>query len=104
MSEQRAQHTPGPWLRDGNTIYTLQHNGWYKGQEQFRNRLHISLQPGPPDMTQEEWEANGNLIAAAPELLAACECLVSAADEHDSPIEAIDRARTALRKAKGESQ
>lgn len=29
----------GPWLRDGNTIYSLIHAGWRKGVEQFQNKL-----------------------------------------------------------------
>lgn len=38
------KHTPGPWLRDGNMIYSLMHAGWRKGEELFKNRFHAYVQ------------------------------------------------------------
>ena len=31
------------WLRDGQTIYSLMHNGWRKGEETFRNRFYFHV-------------------------------------------------------------
>ena len=61
-----AKHTPGPWLREGNTIYALMHDGWRKGVEQFRNRFFAQVQVDV-SCGDEERNANALLIAAAPE-------------------------------------
>ncbi len=65
MSE--TKWTPGPWLRDGRTVYALEHAGWRKSVEQFKNRFYASVQQ-TPTTPEEEIEANARLIAAAPEL------------------------------------
>lgn len=61
------------------------------------------------DLDTEESEANGNLIAAAPELLEALEGLLAVAESHKEPLhhaclmcERIEAARAAIAKAKGE--
>jgi hypothetical protein len=66
-----SKHTPGPWLRDGKTIYALMHAGWRKGVEQFKNRFYCSVY-GDKDCDDDEWEATARLIASAPDLLEAC--------------------------------
>jgi len=58
-------HTPGPWFRDGKTVYALEHAGYKKGHEMHRNRFSLRV---TSDYEQES-EANTRLIAAAPELL-----------------------------------
>ena len=67
-----AKPTPGPWLRDGLTIYALHHDGEYrKGVPTLVNRFSAHVEPclyqGGPEA---EAEANARLIAAAPDLLA----------------------------------
>ncbi len=60
--------TPGPWLREGRTVYALMHAGWRHGEEQFKNRFYFNVQ-ADRECPVEEAEANAQLIAAAPELL-----------------------------------
>ena len=107
MSE--VKHTPGPWLRDGTTVYAL--------NEQGTNRMVISVQGGfvyqPHDRAatadqymrplDAELEADARLTAAAPEVYAALKrlertvrILPSDMDEPDSP---LAQARAALTKA-----
>jgi hypothetical protein len=58
------------WQREDNLLYTLEHDGWAKGVEQFRNRLMVRFEKGK-DVPQEEIEKAMALFLAAPELLAA---------------------------------
>lgn len=66
-------HTPGPWtIRQGGTEIHGPHYG--------RQIAHI-----PPDLRylpHDENAANARLIAAAPELLAACEAALPIIDAH----------------------
>lgn len=64
------KHIPGPWIREGMTIYSLMHNGWRKGVEQFRNRFRLHLD-FDKECSEDEVEATTTLIEAAPDLLAA---------------------------------
>ncbi|WP_250439377.1 hypothetical protein [Delftia tsuruhatensis] len=45
MSEE-INDRPGAWLSEGNWVYTLQHAGWRRGEEQFENRLVAQVHPG----------------------------------------------------------
>lgn len=67
----------GQWHRDGNCIYQLQHAGWKKGVEQFRNRFSIWVQNDSGEMTPEELEAISRQVESLPGLLAACRSLVA---------------------------
>ena len=70
MSEQ-AKHTPGPWMCeqcDGAPSWEV--------MTDCKHHMHICYCRG--DRKRSEIEANARLIAAAPQLLAACE----AASEH----------------------
>lgn len=61
-SPESARPTPGPW--------TLE----YDGSVVIGGQISISPDScGPDDATREERKANCRLIAAAPELLAACQ-------------------------------
>lgn len=95
-----AKHTPGPWRintdsnlsnmvcdADGNTVASFQ-SRWWSGQK----------------FTEKEAEtlANGRLIAAAPELLAAlAEYLVLGAGKCTIGKPTADKALAAVRKATG---
>jgi hypothetical protein len=65
----QPKFTNGPWLREGATVYALQHHGWRNGEETFCNRFSFGLQLGP-GCTEEELLANAQLAQAAPDLLA----------------------------------
>lgn len=97
-----TQFTPGPWLREGNTIYALMHAGWKKGEELFKNRFHAYVQ-ADRECPDDEHEANTRLIAAAPELLEALKDMLLEFDgsigSDESP--RIAKARAAIDKATG---
>jgi hypothetical protein len=69
LSELLKVCTPAPWLQDENTIYTLEHYGWRKGEEQFCNRFTASVSAGKKNEVGEV-HANAKLIALAPTIAA----------------------------------
>ena len=96
-------HTPGPWTVSGSTAY-----GWdirdSKDRLWLATVMNDHYEPGErpggfPGNTEAEY--NGYLIAAAPELLEACQRLVALIDD-DSP--SVDYARKAIANAKGATQ
>ena len=56
--------TPGTWLKEGHTIYSLMHFGWRKGVEQFKNRFWTAVYKDN-DCPEEERQANVDFIASA---------------------------------------
>lgn len=92
-----SQHTPGPWhpwVHDSNTI-TASDSSHIEPVCFLNNKL-------PPEVAA----ANGRLIAAAPELLAALQALVGEADLGEVDLDDADRAllnyaRAAIAKATG---
>jgi hypothetical protein len=97
-----SEHTPGPWLREGNTIYALMHHGWRKGVEQMRNRFTTFVQKDR-EISDKELEANARLICAAPELLEALKLCRPHMYDHASntPDEAFNKLCAAIAKAEG---
>ena len=104
-------HTPGPWHLAGN--YNWDFKGGYLGEIHAANGDKIYA--GPANFhslrgaTREQAKANAQLIASAPELLAALEgCLRFMNEEAGHVIEktgyARQHAREAIAKAKGEAQ
>jgi hypothetical protein len=95
-------HTPGPWkLTEETTI----------GRPCITGRIGLIAMLAVHDVGDAEWDAdtaNARLIAAAPDLLAACEAVLSNLD-HLSDVwgqEGVtrtvqDRLRAAIAKAKG---
>lgn len=82
-----SAHTPGPWIRDGLTVYALMTAGWRRGVEMFKNRFSALVQCDR-ECSKEEAEANARLIAAAPELLTELdECRKFLEDMHCQPAE-----------------
>lgn len=86
-----GMHTPGPWTINGSAIET--------------DNTIIAHIYDPDENGPDEFAANAHLIAAAPDLLAACEWLLDAIgdksrDEHT--IYAKEQARAAIRTARGE--
>lgn len=96
-----SKHTPGPWLREGNTIYTLTHSGWRKGVEQLCNRFAAHVAAYHVDCQPEEMEANVQLMAAAPDLLEALKGFIDGAEAMGWY---TDKARAAIAKATGETK
>ena len=118
---QTAKHTPGPWelgpdIRSrGDLVYRMVLAG--------KKRLcAVSVYGGragtnQPTFSEEEVVANGHLVAAAPDLLAACETLVAIEDAgtvgrcgycglHPTKCAAgcpVNLARKAIAKAKGQA-
>lgn len=104
MSE--SKHTPGPWVHSASMIYAPGENGGniceLSELRKSRHVQHDKLELGSKDW--DEQMANGKLIAAAPELLRACEAIrASGGLEGANLSNAIDMCRAAIAKAKGES-
>ncbi len=76
-----AKHTPGPW----NAVPSTCETGWLIGPRETNGPDYVAdvhkLTHGRSD---EDSEANARLIAAAPDLLAACEALAKIADAYDA--------------------
>jgi len=97
-----TKHTPGPWRYEAGTktIRAARENYWLCSMDSFDGAV--------------DHEANARLIAAAPELLAACEDLVNLWDEWvryseglEEPLRRsiemrVQQSRAAISKAKGE--
>jgi hypothetical protein len=96
MATVKAQHTPGPWEP------WVGHDGYC-----FVPSFRCPSPPGGFEPKSEEQQAwvDADLIAAAPELLEACEALVDMYGEvapyGQSPV--VLNARAAIAKARGES-
>ena len=109
-----SRHTPGPWTYDSEFAsygYDIRVD-----VENFEDRVWVATAMSDHDNEPRfplsgNVEANARLIAAAPELLAACEALL---EEHDQTYDggpigleylaAIEAAQRAVRKATGETK
>lgn len=97
ITEQRAAHTPGPWIRGARLLDVC------AGASVVATVACASSHPA----TEEQAHANARLIAAAPDLLAALETIANSEPmDGDSFVCDFDTlqsvARAAIRKAKGE--
>lgn len=92
MSE--LKHTPGPWQTPGDGRI-------FGPGEDGENIADATWWPSD-DGRDSESLANANLIAAAPDLLAACEALLAASEGRTS--HAMDMVREAVAKATGEAK
>lgn len=96
-------HTPGPWhVENDDDFYVLMDTLAATGDDQH---MYVYAAPGT---RPEQREADALLIAAAPDLLAACEYLTTlfVADINSDGLwleEAYDRASEAIAKARGDS-
>jgi hypothetical protein len=91
-----AKHTPGPWFLFGNPAHCV-------GGPHPQNDTAGVAMCGMRLRTPEEGEANARLIAAAPDLLAACEEF-EAYHQHGSLDQfpaLCSQIRAAIAKAKG---
>jgi hypothetical protein len=93
MSEHK--HTPGPWVLDETSPTSRR---IYANEVDRRNEQILATVSA--HQWYEEGLANARLIAAAPDLLAACEKLAAIEDVQDVN-DARDMARAAIAKVKG---
>lgn len=91
-------HTPGPW----RTFKQADGTAWIVATEALDKfgRSCESIVRIPLD--RNGVEANARLIAAAPDLLAACKALLSWSAIEDVPGPAVESARSAIAKAEGD--
>lgn len=97
-----ANPTPGKWQQSGNIIYS--ENGVICELSEIRKGTTINHQPidiGSPDW--DEAMANGRIIIAAPELLAALKAIIETCNVRidDPRCKYFDAARAAIAKAEG---
>jgi hypothetical protein len=72
---ENVMHTPGPW-----TVWEVGKEHWWICEpEQPRRHSHFA-QVCVGNFWREEGKANAKLIAAAPDLLAACKALIELGD------------------------
>lgn len=108
MSEPKF--TPGQWLRVGNFVYELEHAGYRKGVEQFRNRFSISVNNDNQALSAGEIEAIARKVQALPKLFAALEKAVAQYGKPGGPWNVpsepgtwIAEAKAAIARARGET-
>lgn len=98
-----AKHTPGPWkstvLRDGARIESDGASVAWVGPDDTRECADGRI----VEVMTKRAVANAHLIAAAPDLFAACVELIRGDGTSDSVQRAIDLARAAIAKAEGRS-
>ena len=102
------KHTPGSWevgKNDPTCVWS-----WHKGCEtKIANCKYLGYDFGQviPDETREQAEANARLIAAAPQLLEACEAiraLTFGTNSHIAVGEAYEKIEAAIAVAKLEKE
>ena len=93
-----TKHTPGPWeIKANDKLYT---GGAYEIEEPFR---HIPDNELDNDVYWEVILDNASLIAAAPDLLAACEEWLRVESEGGNLYMLYDQIKAAINKAGGKS-
>ncbi|HBO0824661.1 hypothetical protein [Pseudomonas aeruginosa] len=83
------KHTPGPWYRDGTTVYALNPQNFNR----FSAQIHGAHTP------KSELEAVAQLMQAAPELLEALQSCIQQITALCSADDVPDQARAAIAKA-----
>ncbi|HCF0295542.1 TPA: hypothetical protein NH680_000789 [Pseudomonas aeruginosa] len=87
-----SKHTPGPWYRDGTTVYALNPQNFNR----FSAQIHGAHTP------KSELEAVAQLMQAAPELLEALQVCIQQITALCSADDVPDQARAAIAKATGQ--
>lgn len=92
-------HTPGPWEYVAKLTASENHRGFFvRAEKATRNGKWALADVQAGDENGRLGEANARLIAAAPDLLAALEAVLSVADRKTDE---FDAARAAIAKARG---
>lgn len=76
--EQAIVHTPGPWES---------YDDWYVKSSGGIGAIATVCKPILPHVSDEECKGNARLIAAAPELLAACRDMIEAMDDYECSVD-----------------
>lgn len=84
-----SKHTPGPWYRDGTTVYALNPHNFNR----FSAQIHGAHTP------KSELEAVAQLMQTAPELLEALQSCIQQITALCSADDVPDQARAAIAKA-----
>ena len=97
----KTQHTPGPW-------HVATRRNEFHSERVFAGSRYIACIGGSDD-TVDEQKANAHLIAASPELLEALEDVTDRldwlnSDDNARIMEATDKARSAIAKAKARGE
>lgn len=110
MNQPTTQHTPGPWTVDlHGVVLGGERGGTSVAQiciEDWHDSVEYARQKGDNDTMlwaigrRNQAEANGRLIAASPDLLAACKALLNCADSGRDFAE-CKAARAAIAKVEG---
>ena len=90
-----TKHTPGPWAVVGGSIMVEYDGGFF-------DLAYVDGIFPNGYLTVAERNANANLIAAAPDLLAALE-LMAYGHRHEHECDCYKQVRDAIAKAKGET-
>lgn len=115
-SMKKGEYTPGPWTARPYNVVSGRVAEWSIGSKEWKDLAHVYVQD---DDTATECElgdgdANARLIAAAPDLLAACEAFREGTEcmccggfpwclhDRDKPHHLADALLAAIKKARGE--
>lgn len=90
-------HTPGPWKRNVNS-----HSPIYAGEPP--KHVFVAVAMADSDITDRERNANCNLIASAPDLLAALKLVIRDRDAGCLRQDTCDHIKTVIAKAEGRNQ
>jgi hypothetical protein len=94
-----TKHTPRPWRVSGSVILAA-----IGTEGTWDDAYNLNAYGGAMVCESVKTEANGNLIAAAPDLLAACEEAVGYLDDSPSVDPVYKRMCAAIAKARGEGE
>mgnify|MGYP001569738997 CR=1 FL=1 len=112
MKNEKTEHTPGPWRMENNgkpCAMSGAQDCYRVLTDKVRFVAEVPVQDWPDTETMNcqsygysyaEAEANAHLIAAAPDLLAACEAITHLATGRNVS-EVVTKARAAIAKATG---
>jgi hypothetical protein len=95
-----GKHTPGPWRERRESTRETARNHWQviAASPHLEGKTQVVCELNGP-WKEENYEANANLIAAAPALLAALRQLEWKAGNHIAALEAVGREANGLKTA-----
>jgi len=100
MSDETGHHTPGPWRVAGRTDEGLR-TDWSLDDVMTESEPSIRICNVYGGLSWPKGNANANLIAAAPDLLAACEAYLDAMERYGHPDKTDRMMVAAIAKARG---